>query len=59
MASALMGAVQSAIAGFSAQMVAITGRPAAVSMTVVMAVSALLAGASYLILCHRRAATDR
>lgn len=59
MASALMGAVQSAIAAFSAQMVAITGRTTAVSMTVVMAVSALLAGASYLILCHRRAATDR
>ncbi|WP_051208061.1 multidrug effflux MFS transporter [Propionicicella superfundia] len=57
MASAVMGAVQSAVAGGVAQLVAITGQTSAVSMTLVMGGSAVAAGAAYLFLCRRGDAT--
>jgi len=53
MAAAVMGAIQSALAGLIAQMVSITGSASAVSMTLVMAGSAILAGVAFVALCRR------
>jgi DHA1 family bicyclomycin/chloramphenicol resistance-like MFS transporter len=54
MAAAVMGALQAALSGVVSQMVSITGQASAVSMTLVMAGSAVLAVLSYLALCRPR-----
>jgi len=52
MAAAILGAVQSGLAGTISPLVSLNGPATALSMAVVMAVSALCAGATYVALCR-------